>query len=455
MTKTLRIATESRGDYYDLRNGLVRIAMGRYSENRARGGMERRYGLVGARTADADNNLQIMEAIKRIETFGKRAADYATDPTRTESIWLEEAAEGEAPIRRALITAIALRYSVNDLIDPLLGSGSLFGELVITTTPFHESIVASTLSASVSVLGGKLEIPGGGTTDGRVEQLSLRPAPSVAIRNAWVGIRPFNKGVSDFEPVTPFSSRTPTVTGVTIITDSGASSGQAVQVDHSVVSTPDTLTLRHWTSTGLAHVGKNGLHFYGRYRLILRYRIPNAATRAGTLIALKMYYGGQIPQAPGIPMDTVYLNGTEGAYTLIDLGEVSIPHYGIEAAKVVNFTSAQDTPFFFATEFIDGDPATDHLIVDSVVLVPSERLATLDEFNGGNGTEVFWVMSPMDNPSIVGQLLVQADGSSTLSLPEEGGVIVTVAERGDTNIAGVVTLTAVTRPRYGRYAGNG
>lgn len=465
MTQVLTIATENRSTHYDLLREPVKALTDNFYENMtSEGNLERQYMLYGPHDDNDETRLQVMEAFKRLERCQRLVAIWQSDKFRNQTIWLEEAAKHEIPFKRSLITSMSLRRtSRSRWSSVLLDDHALMGELVIVSKPYHESSIANTLSFSgVNTLGGKVEIGGGGTVDGRVQELSIRSGPAISLTNAWIGIRPVNDGTADFEPFIPFSSNEPNlVDGVDIIADGNAFNGQAIRVDHSAVDISDRLTVRHYTTNAIAYPLTDGRYYNGRYRAVVRYRIINdigpSAGKDSTLIALKLYYGPvSLFGNPGIPLETLYLNGTDGLYRLVDAGEVSIPHFGSLAASSVFSVSGYSCGFAFATEFIDGRIDEDHLIVDGIVLIPADRLATLDGFDGGNGTKALWLTTENDETVVVGEFATAAEGQNSLSYPAEGGVVVlAVEENGMSSIGNRISLNMTTRHRYGRYAGNG
>jgi hypothetical protein len=455
MTEYLRIATEDGADYYDLLHGPVRKAWTGYAENtNSRGLMERRYALVsGARAG----RLEVMEAVKQIEVFARRVSDWQLDPISHSSIWLEEAAEGEAPLRRALVHDIRIRIRDNVGMGPHLKVGTLFGDIVISTTPYHESRVRRTGSTTaVSCLGGMVEIGGGGTANGRLERFAITALAEDRIYNAWVGIRDVGEGASDFNPVMSFYETfgLPLPTGLTAVSDSGAKLNFAIQINHSVVTNPTTMTDRFHTAISYNHgVDKNFAHWKGRYRAILRYRIVGTAA----IIGFQLSYGQ--PFGPLRPRnDTVYLQGTNNQYKLVDVGEVTIPTVPISNQQLSQqVQTVYDTGFVYATEFVSGTAATDHLVLDCIILVPSEYMATTERVPAlpFYSETINWIATERET-AVLGRRNLLVDGSNNLSLPSNGGIAVVLVERQASQIkTDTVDVSWNALNRYGRYAGNG
>lgn len=457
MTRILRLCGESGALEYDLVGGALRATLNNYYETMTSDGLlERRYGLYG--TTDTHTALEIMEAFKQLERVARLGSEWHARPYEHESIWLEESAADEVPYKRALVYRMETRRQAVPLVsDPLMGYESLIGELAIVTLPAHESSVARTAvnASGVSVLGGLATFGPGGTTEGRVARLTIGPPFGTYAYNAWVGIRPINAGIDDFNPIVSFSANpTGAIAGITTIVDANAYSGQAVQINHSLVPSPTTLTPRHLTSIALAHPSGDLRHWNGRYRAILRYKIVGTAAQ----IALKIYYGtvstGSLDV--GIPLDTVYLNGTADTYRTVDVGEVVLPfyaHYGQTALTAIS--AANDCGFLAATEFIDGTAATDHLSIAEIILIPADRLAMCENFDQV-WTRVNWLTAENGNTAVLGDYGYAVEGANTLSLPPGGGIVVVLVEdAGVSSKTDVVDLTVISYSRYGRYAGNG
>lgn len=458
MTTILRLANEIGTEPYDLIGGALRATLNLYYENMTTSGLlERRYGLYASTMTHT--NIEIMEAYKRLEAIEARIKNKRQRPFEGKSWWLEEGAASEVPYKRAVIYDLSLRRQyMPGISDPLFSEGHdyMVGEISIVTDPENESSVLRTAvpAASVSVLGGFVRFGAGGTREGRVALLSLQPPFATYAYNAWVGVRPEAEGSDDFNPLVSFSSNTPALAGVTLVADTNAANGTAVQIDHSAVATPTTMTPRHLTTLALAHSGANLAHWHGRYRAILRYKIVGTAAQ----IAVKVYYGtvslGSLDV--GIPLETVYLSGTSGLYRLADMGEITLPFYGNYSSRLLDVLSADDDcGFLAATEFIDGAAATDHLTLDAIILVPAERLATCANFDQVF-TAVNWLMNEYGVTAVLGSYGYAVEGKNSLRLPSEGGVIVVLVE----DLAGskktdAVDLTVKSYNRYGRYAGNG
>lgn len=456
MTVIMRISNETRTNFYDLINDVVHVTADEYYENITSDGLlERRYGLF-AKTRDY-GRLEIMEAYKRLEAIVALVNQRRLRPYDLPSFWLEESAEDETPHKRAVLNRAStkLRY-VPLFSDPLLVNDHLVGELIVVTQPDNENSIERTVidTTGVSVLFGVVPISGSGTREGRISRLTVAPPFGTYAYNAWVGIRPKNDGVDEFNPMISFAANSPTEIGVTSVSDANAASGHAVQINHNTVSTPNALTPRHLVGLSQVYPSANLKHWNGRYRAILRYRIVGTAAQ----IAVKLYYGtvsiGSLDV--GIPMDTIYLQGTNNSYRLIDAGEVILPFYGYYHEKTLAALGATyGCGFLVATEFIDGTPSTDHLVIDGIGLMPSDRMATCVEYPQ-IFSRVNWMTDEDGNTAVLGDYGYAVEGVNTLTLPPDGGVaVVLVEDAGISKKTDQVGLTIKAHSHYGRFAGNG
>lgn len=456
MTEHLRIATEDGSDYYDLLHDPVRKMWSGYTETvTPQGLMERRYSVVGSHLVDG-GRLAVMEALKRIEEFGRRVNEWQLSPTAHPSIWLEESAEGEAPIKRALIQSIRVRTRDTSGMGPMLGAGTLFGEVSVFTTTHHESKIRRSGSKSaVSCLGGMVEIAGGGTLDARMERLALTAPAEDRIHNAWIGIRDVGAGVADFNPIICFYdiANPPLPTGITAVSDSNAVLPFAIQINHSAVANPTTLIDRGYTTIFFNYGTVDFSHWKGRYRAILRYRVVGTAA----IIGFQLSYGQ--PLAPLRPRnETVYLQGTNNQYKLIDVGEVVIPTVPISNLQLSQTVqTVYDTGFTYATEFISGAAATDHLVIDCIILIPAERMATAERVPSllFYTNTINWIATERE-AAVMGLRNLVVDGSNNLSVPPGGGLAVILVERQSAQTkTDTATVNWSAFNRYGRYSGNG
>lgn len=457
--RTLRITNEPGSQYYDLVNGPVRATLNEYFENvTGDGRLERRYSLQAS--TDRHTRLEIMEAFKLIEAIIPLAEKARDKPFEGPSWWLEEGAEDEVPHKRAVIEKMSIkRRYVPGMSDPLLTHDYLVGELVIVTKIENESGIRHVAidATGVSVLGGMVTFGGGGTQDGRVERLTIEPQSGLladSVNHAWVGIRPENAGLADFNPVLSLSEISGTLpTGLSLVADTDAVSGYALQISHNTVATPNVLTDRFWTAISLSHFPADYSHWNGRYRGILRYKIVGITAQ----IAIQFSYGNAFLNERR-RMDMVYLTGTNDVCRYVDIGEINLPFFGSYPGKVVEeINGSYDCSFVYATEFIDGNPSIDHLKLLELILMPADRLGTCTDAPQISGlAKINWLTNEFDQADVIGERGLVIDGQNTLSLPQGGGALVVLVESVDeASKTDLLNITMAVRHRYGRYAGNG
>lgn len=388
----------------------------------------------------------LISRINRVEDLLEQARLWHVDKTRTDPVWLEWEAEGENGLRRSLIYEGSLQHLSGIGISPMIQSGVMRVTLTLSRHPLWESSSPIDLHAAdyfpsisypLSNFGGiwNLQIYGG-IAPGRIAHLRVSSNNvSGAKGRVWVGIRPFHIGIADFDPVMELESAGTGSysdgelgTDASVQSDVTASGNNFVRVTFG--STEDmalriTMTMEDAVGGGL---DKKGAYF-GRYLVLLRYRVSSADTQA----AIQLKYGYDTGHYEN---EKVYTDSGDTYWRLLPLGEIIIPPgqvlLDVSFNLDIRYTLAS-LQFQIFAERVSGAGTLD---LDALCLMPSDHIAMVNDYQLPQGV---WFMtlendevSAISNGEIGGP--IQYNPNIEFSMrnfyyPTEGGVIVVAGEQ--------------------------
>lgn len=387
MADILRLSWENTVDHVDLLSGTLKLARGGYTPAAGPGPWVQD---VISLVAD-DTAANIYDAVVDIEDRLRFARRWFEEPMQEQSVWLEYQSDGEdisgiqTVSRRALIRDGYLALDMPDRFRGGFVEAGIFAKLVLTRAHLFENQIYHTWGTTTQfdpMWGGQwalTSLSDQGNEPARLQIAELSGFSSHMDR-AWLGIRSVREGISGFEHIWELEDGTAgadTSSG----TVSGASGGDAMTCTFAT-----TATNAERVSIELIDVVSSDYdHHVGRYLVLLRCQVGS-----GTSVAVRMRYG--MRDNVVVAQEPVYSIDNTG-WLLVELGEIMIPpnQYRSTASYLVGVSA-----FTIALE-AERLSGSGNLILDSLCLVPSEHLFTID------------MGDPSYNPKGVGYVL--EDGS--------------------------------------------
>jgi hypothetical protein len=299
----------------------------------------------------------LITAATDIERLLEYARLYHSDPLRYYSVWLEANTPNESP-RRSLLYGGKLQYRSDVGLSPLIDNEALRATVSMTRHPFWENVAVTTVqppAATLSCTGGQWLIGGpSGIAPGRIAITSIVGAVGGPVDTIWAGIRPKYRGMTGFISLWELELGT-AGTDTAVNVEATASAGS------EMLTTFVTTTLVERCSITIAQLGAGTTeHFFGRYLVLLRYRMSAAGTQCG--IQMKSGYGWSTTPAEN---EEIYV-ATGTAWRLAELGEIQIPPEGETGLMMGPLSSFQIR--LFVEQLAAGN-----IELDALILIPSDH----------------------------------------------------------------------------------
>lgn len=392
----------------------------------------------------------IRTAINSLMTLVERVRLWHSDPTRSNSIWLEAASEGET-VKRALIYDMVLEIGDGDF-TPLLSVGGIGVRLVITRHPLWESLPGSNSndSGAISCWGGVTSSSAfgllGGDVSTRIGRLQVQETTGDTYE-LWAGIRPSNYGVTNWVSTWELESGSAgTDTAASAASD--ASNGSEMRCTFATTaSMAARVTIAVSNVITTASVQDDAI---GRYLVLLRCK-----TDAGT-VGLRLYQGIGTTASDHAPVsEEVYITNT--AYKLIPLGEIVIPPFGFRALTPAGFQDPGRVALQLRAEVASGAPSK--FDMDALAMVPAEHMIYARALpTNGTGTTYF-ITHEDDSTQVIGTDTAGAVmlGEYTMRdfyWPIESGSLYVYGQGAAAHVlTNTITLSMLSACRYRAYHG--
>jgi hypothetical protein len=374
-------------------------------------------------SGDADVNIR--GAVENLATLFRRAREFAASPTRHAPVWLTWQAEGESAARRALVLGGEYEIVPGRLWTPMLGGYGAIVRIAIEHLPEWEDVTqTSRVDTNLDALGGKVTIAApGGSEDARIDKLELTTDAMNSLMNRfWIGIRPFNKGITGF--VSRWSCYLGDLGWDTVV---DATPDQPAKAGSSVICTFTTAPeLASRLNIQVKDVsGSNYDHMAGSYLVIGRLRVGTSNTQIRAQLRAGWGWSGSGQAVVG----ETYLDGAVlgTKYQLVPLGSIQIPP---ESNQSVYSTAAFDFKEYGMSIYLERLSAGGYIDLDSLILVPTEHHLYVDgaDFsNAGGKVTLFTAINgqPFANGFNANGWSVRLESSFyNWRLPADGGVMV-------------------------------
>jgi len=309
-----------------------------------------------------DTDANIMAAVQTIDEFAEAVRLFFENKSQGNSIWYEYKATAEGS-KRALIYSINLKPLPRSYYTPILGTGAAFYALAIERDAIWETYAGTTATdTNNSCLGGVMTLAAqaGGLPSRISSAVITGVAAGGTLDRLWLGIRPVNSGLSDFNPLLELELGTPG-TGFATATDADAS--PAAGANNSLVGAVGTSAAK---AVGITIVQAAPAavsdDFVGRYLVLLRAKLS-----AGNQVLLQMKCGFSSAATFAPVGEPRPFSAT--AYRFIEMGEISIPPFSYR-------TGAQGPDMLKNFEiqiWAERTGAAVNLSVDCLVLVPTDH----------------------------------------------------------------------------------
>lgn len=372
---------------------------------------------------------KIQTATEEIVTYLENARLWKEDNVRTNAIWLEYYADGDAPIRRLVMGGAFKR---NDRVGmpaslelaPVTSEGKAEATLILFLSPWQEELndvnVLSTVA--LSQLGGLANIVGDGNRQSRVSSIVIGgdTVPNI-MSAAWMGLRANRDGSSSFNPSWDASLASSLGPGAIINAGVGTGGGSVELLLTGSLQRMFTISLRDISTV-------DNEHFFGEYLILGRIK---SSPLTADVFGFQMRWGvGQVFSGANnlsTNSEVYFQGGNVGDFGWIELGKVSIPGHTARSSALW----ATNWLIEISAEQIAGTPFT--MNFDKLVLMPSDRILYI---NGGelNDTGYDWEIYREPNEELIG-VLKNASGqvvdsmelrSTNWYIPAEGAKLVFV-----------------------------
>jgi hypothetical protein len=391
----------------------------------------------------------IRTAFNSLDDFKEKARLYHDDTFEDESVFLAWQSEGETVGKRALIYSIDYRVEARGTMTPLLGEGAVRVRLAVERHGLWER--ATTLQLTSSNVGGwgsnLTFAPTEGTAPARVDLFRIDDNASGGgpLDRFWVGGRPTRKGTTGLTTVWELESGT---LGTDAAVESevgaspfGSSTNNKVVVDFGTVTT----NVKRVERNGGFLASHEGM--VGRWLILLRAKLSAGSSE----VTLEMRSG--LTGGSGRTIHrTQFFSDT--SWRLIEMGEVSMPPYGVKAETLLAGVGSTVIEIFAARLSGSAD-----LELDAIGWVPTEHFYYLEgaKVEQGQAFRVDLRVTDADQPLMLGTDGVEVNASMSsvmrdIYLPVEGAEFVVFGERTTSHVLDdAVDLTLDYRPRWVSY----
>lgn len=381
-----------------------------------------------ARTTTPAGTIQ--DETESIVDFLELARLWNKDIVRTEAIWFEYYAEGDAPIRRLVMGGTFQRVGLPGM-PASLQSSKARGQLILFLSPWQEELNTTSVLSAVLLAqaGGFTAVAGGGNRQGRLLlEIKGAPSPLQPIDRGWVGIRPIRDGESSFIPDWD-ASLASSLFGNSINAGIGTGGG-------SVEFTPSAAGLAPVFAIKVQDISlTDNEHFYGDYSTLVLIR--NTVT-ANLTFGFQIKWGVDSASINLAQNQEVFINSLDNEFYWLEMGEINIPGHAVRTGGLFYKTNFQ---IEFSAEIVSGVFAG-NLYVDKLLLLPKTHQVKLSGntvLTGGVPVDsrIRWIIRREANEAMNGV----TDGSVTddkivdvveiedsdFYMPTEGGTLVFAA----------------------------
>ena len=381
------------------------------------------------------DDATVMAVVQKLNELQEQCRLYWTATTYRAPVWYELSATDEG-VKRGLVYEIGMVPVNESTLTPTLGvSGAKFNISIVYLDEWEDRVgttIIPNTPTTVSGLGGSYTIGAiSGSYPARINLMQFSGGPTATLYKIWCGIRPTGEGVSSFRPVWELESGT-NGTDTATYTDYGGPAAQNAGpgfADNSKRCTFATATMVNRVSMTVqqAWADTNYNHAAGRYNVLLRCRLD--ATGECTA---RMYSGYGSTLAPAEYKPITWTN-----YKLLSLGEITIPPSGNFADT---WTDTAFYPTFKVAVYAERNSGTPNLIMDCLVLIPTDHYTTnvgsaigaggyTNHYVFEDGTHGGLSIDSSDNPNAGLEI-----GMSGWELPISGGLLVVAAEESTAQI---------------------
>lgn len=247
--------------------------------------------------------------------------------------------------------------------------------------PFWESYAQQEpgTALNVSLFGGTANLDASlaadaynGDLPSRIDSLNLTGLSGISqLDDVWIGIRPVYSGSAGFTPLweCEYGSMA-TGGGGSIIAEAAASNGTTVRIDFS--GTAAMIQRMRINVEDVITTGADYENFAGKYLVLGNVKCGTATEcLIDTYVGLNMAGYGSATRAIELVGETKVTNTS---YKLIELGQIQIPPYGIQATGGASFATGSDTSIYLFAQRLSG---TSYLYLDALITIPCEHMLTV------------------------------------------------------------------------------
>ncbi|RPI24875.1 MAG: hypothetical protein EHM70_20745 [Chloroflexota bacterium] len=362
MATVHRITNVSQSASYDFLTGALSILSDTWQMSPPQDGkVVETFSLVAKGATDAN----IMAAVQTIDELAEAVRLFRDNKKQGNSIWYEYKTTDEAS-KRALIYSITLMPVSRIFYTPMLGRNAAFYDLAIERDAVWETYAGTTATDTNNpCLGGVMSLAAqAGALPARISSAVITGlADGGTIDRLWLGIRPVNSGLADFNPLWELELGTPG-TGFATATDADAS--PAAGANNSLIGAVGTSSAEAAGITVVqAAPAAVSDDFVGNYLVLLRAKL-SAANQV--LLQMKCGFSSAATFAPvGEPRPFA-----DTAYRFVEMGEISIPPFSYR-----NGAQGPDMLKNFEIQiWAERTGAAVNLSLDCLVLVPTDHFVS-------------------------------------------------------------------------------
>lgn len=354
---------------YNLISGGLRLIRGSWQPGTGQAGklVSELFTLKGN-----SGSSDIVEAERRLSALFDLARTWDRDPVQESGVWLEWGIDAEPRVsaevgygsKRAFVRSGQMKLAQpKGSPGPFLSHYALM-RIALSRMPFWENLEPRTLTDTAIAWGDVTDLSAdrayAGTAPGRISRAEISGFSGLGGQDFWFGIRGFQKGISDFDPLWELEDGTNGI-DTSSQADATASGGSKKEVTFATVA-GNTIRV-YWTLEDLGG-SPNWDHWVGRYLVLLRAKV-GASTECGAQISFGSTNDEGLPK-----LEEVFFDNT--AWQLIELGEITIPpkghRYQTDAETGANLDKLEVRVW---AERLSGAGSLD---LDCLYLVPSEHL---------------------------------------------------------------------------------
>lgn len=376
----------------------------------------------------------LRQNVAEIDRVLLHATNAVGDQLRDDFIWLHWQTDGEAE-KRAVVYSGRVTIPGEQASSPHLLACTLHIIIELDVGVWEDLCNDPPINiTAIDRIGGHIHLPPGGTANGRISQLIVYDPASDGFNHCVVGIKPPRRyGSADFVAWWPAQVGTtlsvpPTMPGVFIGYGGNAMAKGTFVIgwNHQLGAELGVFTL------ALANVAPtaNYLHFIGRYRVLMRYRVNGATGATPHTLRFRLqagYTNGEMIDV-GEP---VLVTVADSVYHIVDLGYMEIPTTAhVQHGPMI----AQFQIMLFST--LLGGNTLSFADVDGFVMMPADHIV-MDDGTFVNDDGGLYIQTTPNNTIIgyaenvtissVSWFRTARPVASAWGAPYDGGVMVVCA----------------------------